>query len=340
MKRRAVFLSTLLAIALTGTGAWLLLFRFGSRASGPLQQEAYVWQRAWSEAVRNAVGQYGMHFSALTVLNAEVSWKNGKPQVTRVAVDYPSLAETQKPVGVALRIGPYSGLFTPEEEPTKYSKSITTFLINLAASLVAEAQSNHVNLSELQIDFDCAESKLDGYRVWVEAIQRRVTPLPVTITALPSWLDSRAFKRLAAVATNYVLQVHSLERPKSIHTPFTLCNPRAAQRWVERAGRIGAPFRVALPTYGYTLAFDPTGKFIGLSAEGPRPNWPTNTLLREVHADSTELAKLVERWNASRPAAMRGIIWYRLPVATDKFNWSWDTMRGILEAASLPNGER
>jgi hypothetical protein len=65
------------------------------------------------------------------------------------------------------------------------------------------------------IDFDCAESKLDGYRVWVEAIQRRVAPLPVTITALPSWLNSRAFQRLAAVATNYVLQVHSVERPKS-----------------------------------------------------------------------------------------------------------------------------
>ena len=53
----------------------------------------------------------------------------------------------------------------------------------IAASLVAEARTNHLNLSELQIDFDCAESKLDGYRVWLTAIQRRVAPLPVTITS-------------------------------------------------------------------------------------------------------------------------------------------------------------
>jgi len=50
-------------------------------------------------------------------------------------------------------------------------ESITLYLCDLAASLVAEAQTNQIQLSELQIDFDCAELKLDGYRVWV------VTPI-------------------------------------------------------------------------------------------------------------------------------------------------------------------
>ena len=214
-------------------------------------------------------------------------------------------------------------------------EAITRFLCDLAASLVAEARSNHVNLSELQIDFDCAESKLAGYRVWVEEIQQRVAPLPVTITALPSWLNSRAFKRLAAVATNYVLQVHSVTRPRSFDAPFTLCDPRAAQRAVERAGRIGVPFRVALPTYGYLLAFDGGGKFIGLSAEGARPNWPTNAQLREVSSDPLELAALVQNWTARRPAAMRGVIWYRLPTIVDNFNWRWPTL-GAIVAARVP----
>jgi len=42
--------------------------------------------------------------------------------------------------------------------------------------LVAMAASNHLELAELQLDFDCAESKLDGYRVWVEAIRSRLAP--------------------------------------------------------------------------------------------------------------------------------------------------------------------
>jgi hypothetical protein len=189
-----------------------------------------------------------------------------------------------------------------------------------------------VALAELQVDFDAAESKLDGYRVWVEAIQQRVAPLPVTITALPSWLKTSAFKRLAAVATNYVLQVHSVERPKNLHTPFTLCDPRSATRAVERAGRIGVPFRVALPTYGYLLAHGADGRFLGLAAEGPRPNWPTNAQLREVASNPMELVELLQGWTHSRPAAMRGVIWYRLPVAVDNFNWRWPTLGAMLEA--------
>ena len=79
-----------------------------------MRHEVYVWQRAWTEPVRNAVEQHGTNFSALAVLKAEVSWKDKKPQVTRVAVDYATLAKTQRPIGIALRIGPYAGPFAAE----------------------------------------------------------------------------------------------------------------------------------------------------------------------------------------------------------------------------------
>jgi hypothetical protein len=275
--------------------------------------------------VREAVSQHATNFSALAVLKAEVSWKDKKPQIVRVALDYETLRHTQRPVGIAFRIGPYAGPFATNDP-------IGLYVVETAAALVAEARTNQIELAELQIDFDCAESKLAGYRVWVEAIQERVAPLPVTITVLPSWLDSRAFKRLAAVATNYVLQVHSVERPRSFTAPFTLCDPRAASRAVEQAGRIGVPFRVALPTYGYLLAFDPAGKFLALSAEGPRPNWPTNAQIREVASNPVELATLVQSWTHHRPAAMRGVIWYRLPTIVDNFNWRWPTLGAMLDA--------
>jgi len=325
MKSRA-FIFSMSLFALVVAMAWLLGFRSSPRVSGPLPHEVYVWQRAWTEAVRHAVAQHATNFSEVAVLKAEVAWKDKKPQVTRVAVDYATLAATHQPVGIALRIGPYAGPFAGR---------ISDFLCTLAASLVAEARTNHLEPSELQIDFDCAESKLDGYRVWVEAIQHRVAPLPVTITALPSWLNASSFKRLVSVVTNYVLQVHSVERPRDFNAPFTLCNLRAARRAVERAGRIGVPFRVALPTYGYVMAFDKTGKFIGLSAEGPRRNWPDGSQFREVNADPRAMAGLVETWTASRPAVMRGVIWYRMPTIVDNFNWRWRTLDAIVASRSL-----
>jgi hypothetical protein len=89
---------------------------------------------------------------------------------------------------------------------------------------------------------------------------------------------------------------------------------------------------VALPTYGYTLAFQAEGKFIGLSAEGPRPNWPSNAILREVSSDPLEISALVRGWTTSRPAAMGGVIWYRLPTSADRFNWRWPTLGAIVGA--------
>ena len=65
-----------------------------------------------------------------------------------------------------------------------------------------KAQAEHVGTKMVsdvivEVDFDAAESRLDAYRQWVEAIGRRVAPAEVGITALPSWLDAPQFAELA-----------------------------------------------------------------------------------------------------------------------------------------------
>jgi hypothetical protein len=168
----------------------------------------------------------------------------------------------------------------------------------------------------------------------VEALRRRAAPVPVTITTLPSWLEQSSFRRLIAAADGYVLQVHSLEHPRRIDSPLILCDPAAARRAVERAGQLRIPFRVALPTYGYLIAFDEGGRFVGLSAEGPGKNWPVGVRIRESRANPVELAQLVQTWVINRPAALRGVLWYRLPVAIDVLNWRWPTLAAIMAGRS------
>jgi len=202
-------------------------------AAAPLPHDGYVWQRAWNESVREAVTQHATKFQSIVVLGAEVTWKDKQPQITRVAVNYESLRAAERPVGLALRIGPSAG-------PFRSNDAVAFALIKLARSLIAEATTNGVSLAELQLDFDCAESKLDGYRVWVETIRRQIPPVPLVITALPSWLKQPAFAKLAAASDGYILQVHSLERPRGFNAPFTLCDPAAAKR---RGARARVPSR-------------------------------------------------------------------------------------------------
>jgi hypothetical protein len=304
-------------------GLAVFLFAAAAMADGPLPHQVYVWQRVWTPTVGEALAAHATNFTEAAVLLAEVSWKNKIPQVTRAGVDFSALAKLPCPVGLVLRVGPFKGELAT-------NAAAVNFLASLAASLVAEARKKQITPVELQIDFDCATAKLDDYRAWLSVVQKQVAPLPVLITALPSWLNSPAFARLAASATNYILQVHSLDKPTDITAPFLLCDPVSAKRAVARAGEIGVPFRVALPTYTYLVAFNAAGKFIGLSAEAPRSDWPAGTQLRELRADPLALSSLVQTWNTNRPAAMRGVIWYRLPVAVDNFNWRWPTLAAIM----------
>jgi len=250
MKRVGTIFLLLIALGLVVLGIehWL---GPGERAAGAMPQQAYVWQRAWTDAVAQAVRAGGPGFDRLVP-------------------------------------------------------------------------------AELQIDFDCAESKLAGYRQWVTAIKAKVAPVPVTITALPCWLDRRAFKALAAAADGYVLQVHSLRKPARPEELMPLCDPAAARGAVEKAAKLRMPFRVALPTYGYVVAFDSSGRLGGLSAEGPSLRWPEAVQLRTVRADPVAMAALVRGWTQDRPRELRGIVWYRLPNEDDRLNWQGATLACVM----------
>jgi len=306
-----------------GVGAFFLCgSRSVERTSGPISHEAYVWQRVWTDEVRQAVEASREDLSRLVVLAAEVSWQDGRFAPARVEPDLAFLTETDTPVSLAIRIGAVSGGITTADQIEALS--------DLAADVVAEARAAGVTVDELQIDYDCAESKLDGYRKLIAAIGGRLPDCDVVITALPSWLDNGPFKSLAQEAGRYVLQVHSLVLPTSIDDIPPLCDPAKARKWVEQAARIGVPFRVALPTYGYLLAFDADGEYVGLAGSGGGPS-TAGVRYVPLRTHAADMAALVSDWSQDRPAAMTGVIWYRLPVAGERMNWQWSTLQAVMK---------
>jgi hypothetical protein len=305
----------------------LLLGGCTERASGPLAQEAYVWQRAWTPEVRAALARTS-DLEALVILAGEVDLSTDPPRVSRAAYDASAL---NRPVGLAIRIGRFvrrdGATHRFAERP-----DLTEHLAGLARRLVADARGRGIEVREFQLDYDCPESRLDDYPVLVRAVREAVAPVPVTITALPSWLRQRRdLKRLLRAADGWVLQVHSLEPPRRPDTPMEICDPEAARRAVETAAGFRKPFRVALPTYSYLVAFTPAGDLLGVSAEGPLPSWPPGVLVRIARSDPDTLAGLVRGWTADRPEELAGLIWYRLPVEGDRLNWPWPAFDAVRE---------
>jgi len=171
---------------------------------------------------------------------------------------------------------------------------------------------------------------LADYRRLVMAIKARHPGMRWTITALPSWLGEADCAALFEAADGVVLQVHSLHLPERPELPVVLCDVDAARVAVGRMARMGVPYHVALNTYGCEVFFDEGGKVVEVVSEDVHTRLPGSAVRRSAGiSEAVELAMLVEAWRREPPRGLRGVVWYRLPLETDRRNWRWVTWRQV-----------
>jgi hypothetical protein len=308
-----------------------LLFLAGcSRVSvsrGPLPHEVYVWQRQWTPAVRNGIERASASVAGFNVLIGEIDPHGDTVRTSFAHPDYPALAHAGKPIGLGLRIGVYRGEFSPRSKPLRAA-------IDTLRAAIDQAKAADLAIAELQIDFDCPSSRLAGYAIWARELHSAFPGMPLAITALPDWLARSDFGALAAAAGRFVLQVHSVSNQPG--TTPVLCDTGAARKAIARAGKFGIPFRVALPTYSCELLADASGNVVGVRAEGSPP--PTDAMTLVLRSDAAEMAAFVRELETERPVSLAGIIWYRLPIDSDRLNWRWPTLAAII-AGRTPRAE-
>ncbi|MGC4071328.1 MAG: DUF3142 domain-containing protein [Nibricoccus sp.] len=286
--------------------------------------EVYLWQRQWTEAVVASMEKVKAEVETVQVLAAEMNWRAGRLEIFRAKPDFAALKRTRMRVGLVVRVGPYAGSFSRDD-------SVADQLASLVRERVKTAQEGGVEPAEVQIDFDCAETKLAGYREWLIALREAVGTRRLVFTALPAWLKhENDFCALAKLADGFVLQVHSLEKPRAVDEPVVLCDPARAREWAKKASMAGVPFRVALPTYGYEVGFSPEGIFFGLAAEGPRRSWPEGTQIRTVLAEVETMRGLAREFVEDAPPFCEGVIWFRLPIEGDRLNWDVRTLLAVM----------
>jgi len=249
---------------------------------------------------------------------ADLSFRHDSEKIDRFDIPWPAFRQTGKPLTLVIRI-PYAegGLGSTPDHLKAVEKVI--------GQLLASGRAANVPCREVQIDYDCPESKLELYAGFFDKLHAIRPDLFVTFTALPSWLKSTAFLALIQSASRYVLQVHSLQLPKNGDTAAVICDVPAARQAVARASQLAVPFRVALPTYSCTVILNAQGERVDVVSEGnPGAQGITG------RSDPVALAGLVAELQEHRPPGLEGIIWYRLPVESDRMNWSWPTFRAVL----------
>ncbi len=240
-------------------------------AEGPFRHDAFAWQRRWTPAVLEAVAQPSAEIDGLLVLMGEVEWPAG-PQLVRTEADLTLLAALERPVGIALRVG---------VPPAGWGPQVAEATLAAVEDLRAEAEASGLQPSELHLDIDVPTSRLDSYASWLPRVRAAWPGVPLTITGLPTWLESDSLPAVLGTVDGWVLQVHWLDRWWG-----RLLDSDQARAAVWSAGALGTPFRVALPTYRS----------------------------RGVRGEPSALVDLLQGWSLRRPANMTGVVWFRLPV--------------------------
>ena len=282
-------------------------------SSTPLQHEAYVWQRAWSPAVTQAMEQSKSFLVGWRVLLAETTvqgdWREFSPSVS-------TSDQRGKLITAVVRIDGQRRL------------GDTADLVEHLKHLIRAQPS--IQWSGLEIDYDCPTSSLDTYAAFVRQVRRMMPPeMRLSVTVLPTWIPSRSIRGLLEAADASVLQVHSVLDPRR-----GLFDARLASNWLAAYSSLtDKPFKVALPDYGSRVGWDSSGRLVSIVSEQSAPQDIPDQ--REVLAKVGGVDDFLSNFRASHPGNLIGIVWFRLPIAGDQRIWSLHTLESVVRGQPI-----
>jgi hypothetical protein len=279
----------------------------------PLDQQLYVWQRQWTLAHDAALRDSRADFSTLRVLALQAFPQAGW---SRARIEPALLKRDGRPLIAVIRLdGQLKGL--DQDGVTAHIQQV-----------LSDWQGQGLVLSGVEIDHDAGNARLPAYREFLTHLRADLpASLPLSITALPAWLDSPELPALLATVDSSVLQVHAVSDPRR-----GLFDPDQARQWAKDWSRITSkPFYLALPAYGVALLPGAGGAPV-VESEVPIERGGKR---RELLADPQQLSKLGAELRASPPAHLAGLIWFRLPLANDRRAWSLTTLIAVARGDTL-----
>lgn len=271
-----------------------------------LTHDAYIWQRQWTPSLRESVASSSDLVRDWRVLVAQAD-SDGSFHV--FAPDRTALAASGRPAVFVVRID------------GRLSRFDEALLVSRVVSLVRDTTATAAGV---EIDYDCPTARLPAYASFLHRLKGELGSVPLSITALPTWIGSPDLDTVLAVPDESVLQVHAVQAPQA-----GLFDPDVAMGWIDDFARhTRKPFRVALPTYGSRVSWNADGTLLAVESEqGARA---AGAVASELYAAPVAVRGLVDRLARGRPADLVGLVWFRLPTPEDTRAWSLATWRGVV----------
>lgn len=288
----------------------LLLFCCLSKSthrSGILPQEAYIWQKLWVPSVQNAIQQSNFLLKGWRFLAGE---REPDGRIIYPSIPFDDLQSTGKMLTAVYRFDRIQPLPNVQE----------------IRELITRSPAYQKGIRHIELDLDWPTQKLAAY---IYLLKQLRSCLPqetyLTITVLPDWLRSTKFPNLTQKVDDLILQVHAVDDPRE-----GLFNDYKALHYIDRMNRISRkPFYIALPTYGLKVGMERNGRLNFV--EGENNLWLGKTAGQELFTDPYQITKFLNHLETDIPMNLKGLVWFRLPIAEDRRNWSISTWLTVLQ---------
>ncbi|EEW1720672.1 DUF3142 domain-containing protein, partial [Escherichia coli] len=302
---KRIFAVSLLLIGL-GYGLHILF-----TPSQPLRfdQQVYIWQRVWTAEHNEALKRSRPLFSTLRILGMQFHPQEG---IRHFTVNTSLITQDGRPVWLVARL---------DGQLTRLNNQQ---IIQHIQQTLREWQKAGITLVGVEIDYDAPTAKLEEYLTLLSKLHQTLpTNIKLSITALPTWLESPHLARLLRIADTSVLQVHNVLSPEK-----GLLDNSLAQRWVKQYARQTThPFFIALPAYGSALTSDNR-------VESEAPLYVAEEM-RELSVSPQTIADFIQYLEQQPPRGLQGLVWFRLPLAGDRRAWSLTTLEAVIQHQPL-----
>jgi len=294
------------------------------------ENSVYIWQRSWRPEIQSSIKAVESS-DQFKVLAGDLKVENKRIVFSRVAVNWAYLSGKKVVADIRMRTD-LSKFFKAKDQ-----MQAAQYLAKNVSEIISEAKKSGADIKGIELDYDCPTSKLADFERFLSSFRQEMKDLTLSITALPTWMDSPDFRSLISCVDHYVLQIHSFELPKNKNAPQYIFPKDRASEYFDRAVSLAKPFYVSLPTYGYEVAFSKDDEFIGLRAEGGVQYFADGIKKKMAFANPKDIVDFLHRIDSSKAESFLGVCWFRLPVASDRFNWGIKTFQRVLKK-EVPQG--
>ncbi len=151
---------------------------------------------------------------------------------------------------------------------TVNEKALATEIVRAYREDSDRALRDGVHVSGLQVDIDVPTRLLPRYVKTLQALRDGLLPgNQLSITGLPTWMDSAALVNVLAEVDFWVPQFYGTEIPKRSDQLIPISSAGNIAHFVKKAQSLDRPFYAGLPAYSCALLYSASGSLISLRGD-------------------------------------------------------------------------